>query len=610
MAKIENKKARTIAGQATARAGQAAIELAVFGAILIFILGTIVRTAVGNGYTQNENFKAMRMAMLNSWRGSEAHQGKGALADLSRNNASVIFVEDRLSPDFNKYGDIDRTPFIAQGAGTFTFNLFYPWQPGQDPIDHLIPIMDVYINGQHFPFTTANYVINRTIQPLTCGAGGPYPPAALGGTLTPGQCLQNQCLRSAREWAGGNIYESQLEAIVPSATLDGSTVATMECNASKILAELIKEGILMSGTGADLCAGGGANAAVRVTPVAQSPLSSRFVTWLEGQFPGTGQAQVNQIQNILQSTKPQYKLFYTREVNGTPQFSVDPPGCSDPPGTGNALCSSLTVTDASGHPFTNANGDMQYDLLRNGDYNSGSPTAVETQLPPGGELRYDLSWQWGASAATSPDAIGLNTSSNEYPTYDIDGRLKEVTIYGINQNTDGTPTVSYEDFQGGDIDPGWDSTSCGPKPGLQSASEIYTFTKQGTYLQIKEGKLYNPETDAFVRSANQRDTIDLIQRTIQLSNNTGDFCKGTTVQPFVMSCQQTNPCTPSQMSSTGVPNPVEICVDGVSTNCFTQATIAQTCFDTSDNMIYVRSRLEDRRGRFWFTDTTGDLKVH
>jgi hypothetical protein len=43
---------------------QAAIELAVFGAIVIFIIGTIVRSAAGNSYTQDQNFKAMRQAML------------------------------------------------------------------------------------------------------------------------------------------------------------------------------------------------------------------------------------------------------------------------------------------------------------------------------------------------------------------------------------------------------------------------------------------------------------------------------------------------------------------------------------------------------------------
>ena len=98
-----------------------------------------------------------------------------------------------------------------------------------------------------------------------------------------------------------------------------------------------------------------------------------------------------------------------------------------------------------------------------------------------------------------------------------------------------------------------------------------------------------------MRSANKRDTIDLIQRTIQLSNNTGDFCNGTAVQATV--------------NKSPDPNPVEVCVDGITNNCFQPNTIAETCFDTSDNRIFVRSRLEDRRGHFWMTDTSGQMKV-
>ena len=77
---------------------------------MIFILGTIVRSAVGNSYEQNQNFKAMRMAMLASW-----NSFKGA-ANMSRTSASILFVEDRLSPDFNKYGELDRIPFIEAGV--------------------------------------------------------------------------------------------------------------------------------------------------------------------------------------------------------------------------------------------------------------------------------------------------------------------------------------------------------------------------------------------------------------------------------------------------------------------------------------------------------------
>lgn len=561
--------------QVPAKAGQAAIELAIFGAILIFILGTIVRSAVGNGYAQNENFKAMRMAMLASWQGTGLATGKGALANTSHNGASVLFIEDRLSPDFNKYGDVDRNPFIAQGSGTFSYNLFYPWEPGVDPVGNLIPIMDIWINGQHFPFTTASYVTKTITRPTSC----PY---------AANSCLQNQCLRNQREWAGGTINENQFETVVPVTILDAQTDATMAANAHAIFNELANEGLI------SLIGAQGAT-------VNSSTLPSAFIAWLEATFPGTGQAQVNQIQSILQSNQTQYKLFYTMVVNGTkgtPPFSPTPPqSCS---GKDNALCSTLTMLDANGNSYTNTNGDMQYDLFRTGNY-----TLVDSQFPPVSscsdvgvtpDMRCYVAWQWAATPGTTAASIGLNTASNEYPNYDIDGRLKNVTIYAISQSSGGAPTVTYEDYQGGDIDGAWDFNSCGPKPGLQNNSQIFTFTKEGTYLQIKEGKLYNPETGQFVRSANQRDTADLIQRTIQLSNNTGDFCNGATPQPSVNGSS---------------PNPVEVCIPpGSGDNCFSsEQNIKSTCFDENDNMIFVRSRLQDRRGHFWMTDTSGQLKV-
>ena len=45
---------------------QAVTELATFGAILIFIIGGILRNAVDAGMLQNQMLKAMRWAMLQS----------------------------------------------------------------------------------------------------------------------------------------------------------------------------------------------------------------------------------------------------------------------------------------------------------------------------------------------------------------------------------------------------------------------------------------------------------------------------------------------------------------------------------------------------------------
>lgn len=442
---------------------QAAIELAIFGAILIFILGAIVRSVVSSGYSQDENFKAMRMAMLASWQGSKAHPGRGAAQDLSHNSASILFVEDRLSPDFNKYGDLERNPFIAQGAGTFSYNLQYPVDQGE--VSANVPIMDVYINGQHFPFTTASYTTTTLSRPV-CSASGPYKTYPLSRS----RCLQNQCLRNAREWSGGS------------------------------------------------------------------------------------------------------KLFYVRVPNGGNFASLG--GISVPNGT-------LTFTF---NP--NASDDM-FDLQRLGDLSSSNPSYVTAASG----LRPYIAWQWASVAATSASAIGLNAKNYQYPTYDIDGRLKEVVIYNISGST-----VTYEDPDGGDIDGLWDANSCAPRPGLQQKSQIYTFTKDGTYLQIKEGKLYNPEDHQYVRSANKRNTIDLIQRTIQLSNNTGRFCSGG------QRCSGANCANP---------NPVEVCIAaGSGDNCFSNETnIKSTCYDENSNRIFVRSRLKDLRGHFWMTDTSGQMSI-
>jgi len=520
MLKADHKNAQT-----PFKAGQAAVELAVFGAILVFVIGSIMRSAVGNSYEQNQNYKVMRMAMLESWQGAKASQAMGASANISRNSASVLFVEDRLSPDFNKYGDLDRNPFVVSGSGTFTDTLLYPLDVGEAAQN--LPVMDVYINGLYFPLALAEYFPNVQLTPQsppspipsTCSVNTPY----LNYPLTQDQCLQNECLRYKREWVADPT-------------------------------------------------------------------------------PG--------------STK-KYKLFYTSEPNGTSNFySGGPPYCSSLNAVAcenKALNSSLPMPDGSGN---NVNTDMEYDLQRMGIYDSSNPSFITAASG----LRPFVAWQWAATLATTTgeDAttgaepmIQLDPTNGQYPTYDIDGRLKEVTIYTLAQDpTTGYPTVSYEDTQGGDIDPTWDANSCGPKPGLLSNSQVTTFTQDGTYLQIKEGKMYNPETGQFVRSVDRRNSVDVITREIQLSNNTGRFCPQNVsgaLDPQNISLQG-SPI--GDVGGTNSPNPVEICVDGTGNNiCSKGSYLNMTCYDTSTNIIFVRSRIRDRRGHFWMTNASGQLQV-
>ena len=147
------------------------------------------------------------------------------------------------------------------------------------------------------------------------------------------------------------------------------------------------------------------------------------------------------------------------------------------------------------------------------------------------------------------------------------------------------------DYNEGDVDSSFDDTDR-RKPralkdrGLLRGVSIYTQTKNGTYLEINEGKAYVPSysgTDQYVRSTSKKDSVDVISRIFQLDNNTSRFCSGNI--PIV--------------TVGGFPNPVEYC----SVNCFTAATVSATCYDVAKNIIFIRSRIEDKSGRRWVTRT-------
>jgi|GEM_PF-1725621 len=142
------------AGQASRRcSGQAATELAIFGAIIIFVLGAIIRSAVSSGQSQDASLKAMRNALVRSSKSNEF--------DTSRASASVLYVEDRLSPDFGKYGSTERAPFIAQGSGVMTNMLMYQAHPDELQDPKHVPVTDMFINGKHFVFTMGKLVYKR-----------------------------------------------------------------------------------------------------------------------------------------------------------------------------------------------------------------------------------------------------------------------------------------------------------------------------------------------------------------------------------------------------------------------------------------------------------------
>lgn len=131
------------------------MELAVFGAILLFVVGIIVRQALMQGYRQNHGLRSMREAMLTSYKFSQGLEGKNrGIGDASRNVGNILLVEDRLNSDAGKYGAMDRIPIIAQGTATHSRNLFLPVDPGEY---FNLPVMDLLVNGVRIPILTAGF---------------------------------------------------------------------------------------------------------------------------------------------------------------------------------------------------------------------------------------------------------------------------------------------------------------------------------------------------------------------------------------------------------------------------------------------------------------------
>ena len=110
---------------------------------------------------------------------------------------------------------------------------------------------------------------------------------------------------------------------------------------------------------------------------------------------------------------------------------------------------------------------------------------------------------------------------------------------------------------------------------------MFSYTNAGTYYRVEEGKLFNPRNDQYIRNVNLNDHVDIVQRTLQLNNDTGRFCKAGAPTPTV----------------DGTFNSVEACA-----NCF-GANIQKTCLDVGSLKLFIRSRIRNEGGRSWLTRT-------
>jgi hypothetical protein len=451
---------------------QAATELAVFGAILIFVIGSIVRVSIQSGMEQNQALKAMRWALSQSLRGVRTE-------NKSRDSASILVVEDRLSPDPGKFGSLERTPLLHMGYGTFSNTIFMPmdWMENKN-----IPIMDVFVNGKHFTFTTGRFV-EYDVR------------------------LDPNNLNQIRVW-------------------DVTTDPGM--NRPKYFPR-VENG-----------------------------------NWLTNCYSG--------VDTTIVPPRP-----YTI---GCPIFhTVIPVNSAD-------FCEDGTCDESVSSTA------QRFDLNLNFRYDDD----------PQGEDRNNMVWQWKPVKGLI-GSIKINADDGVYSSYDIDYDRKEEVIYAAKPAPAGHPQIiarlSVFDSQKGDINLSIDDTdrlnASVSEPmdmGIQKDVSVYTITQDGTTLQILQNKAFDPGTGNFVRSVNRKDQIDVISRMFQLSNDTGRYCPGLGQPP------------PTIPNSGGLPNPVEQCVNTKAPgggDCFNQRTVSMTCFDKGTNMLFIRSRLEERRGRKWIT---------
>ena len=478
---------------------QAATELAVFGAVLVFLIGSIVRNGLGSGQQQNVQLKAMRLALLQSYKGS-VPANNGGVPVVGRSSSTVVYYEDRLSPDVNRYGNTDRSPLVASGSGSLTNLLYYPLDNSTEQNDSRnLPTADFYVNGVHLPLTTAA-VVTKTLSP----------PAT---------------------------YQ---------ASYSGSPAA--------------------------------------VLPVFPNGLTRQH-GWEFNCIPVTGLLHPLDPPNPI--TNPIVQTIY-----GCPLF----------------YSISTKLND-----YGVLTEDEAYDLNRNDDF-SDDPLTIRGS---GKLARTDMGWHWKAQQGiiASPNGgsgLTIDPSTGTNNVFDVDGDGQGETIYAYTNDANLiVSTVTVMDGQEGDLDGALESIN-GRQPGMQQEMSILT-QSSGSFFVIKEGKLYNPESGKYARSLSFKDQVELVQRMFQLTKNTKRFCS-----------MGGNP-VPSVELPDHTPNPVEVCagsnnhvatgvVGGVITGggtapsgCSAGDNIKKTCLDTDTLMLYIRTRVLDRTGHAWLSDTTGKM---
>ncbi len=563
---------------------QAAVELAVFGAILIFVIGTIVRSSLGFSYQQNQSLKAMRMAMTESYNASEA-------GNASHNNASVLFIEDRLTASSAKYGSIDRTPYILGGSGTHSKQLFLPIEANEP---QNLRRTDMYINGKHFSMLAEGYkTMCLTEFETDCPSGydewaGPYAYAPLRNEpkVWESDCAI-ECPAQFRPPGCPCSANAPCPALPASCIdIDGNPIIPCPAAPCPPCAPIRHGCVEFRTTAANVPNLNGG--------------SQDVPQWCDDAGAGT------MCPDPLVGCPPVYNVSLECNFSADGRFDLDRDGVSD---VDNSGASYPAYKDFSWQWYKVMAFDEAYPQGVQGaiqdEFGNITSIGITTTLYAGEGFIFQ----------NPNDPVNPDMPQAKNIMVDVDGDLKKERIVEVTHtNYTGIPTtIKVIDYQEGDIDSSYNTRDYKnyasdptnplfkPRPGLTKHAKMYTQVNPGTYLLIEEGKLFSVTGDArqYVRQTQKKDQIDIVEREIQLSNNTRRFCLGGIPAGNV----------------DGEANPVEACG-----NCFSSTNITLTCMDEGDlnaldingnplprhPVIFVRSRIEAKHGRRWVTDTSSD----
>lgn len=138
------------------RRAQALVEVAIFGVIIISIIGMIVKSVVTTSLAQQAALRTMREALSEAQKEYRVTDVRGKTV-WRQKPYNLVVLEDRLDIGASKYGMQERIPYWSKANAVFSRNLFSGASDlSQDaPGEFDIPVLHMKINGVLFEFPTA-----------------------------------------------------------------------------------------------------------------------------------------------------------------------------------------------------------------------------------------------------------------------------------------------------------------------------------------------------------------------------------------------------------------------------------------------------------------------